>query len=253
MTLCQKRLDSTSRMHMVLTVKSATSGAHYDATGFCQSATTALNGNILSRIRNALVEAINAQVVLQRAVILVLDNDLLNYFNHYKPGVSLLLGKAVEWIANQFHRIITAHKEKLPSKSRKFKYPTILWSKLPIHKEWTEINESRTKLNTCIKNTVSLFREMEILEFPEWNSNDSSIVTRSKLNAKGFIQYWQCINRGFEEWDKAQMKLKQAATVPFSSDGKKFGNKYRERTAESRKFDWKPIDTRFKLPKPLKF
>ena len=91
--------------------------AHYDVTGFCQ-ASNGLNNNYISRIRNALAKGMNDQVILPRAVLLIFEEDLITSVNHKKPGISTLMGRLIEWLANQMHRMIVSHKEKLPSKSR---------------------------------------------------------------------------------------------------------------------------------------
>ena len=217
--------------------------AHYDVTGFCLG-TDKLNTSILSRLRNAFVKAVNTQVTFPKAIVIILEQDFLNEIDHFKPGISLILGKVMEHLANKFHRLVTSHKERLPSKARKFKYPTILWALLPEHYDWKESNESRAKLNKCIINTTSLFREMSTLTL-EWDDCDRSYFTRDNLNAKGLSTYWDSINRAFEIWDKSQMK---AARVNSCVGKKKKINTFREDVTDAKKFHWKPESTRFKLP-----
>ena len=112
--------------------------AHYDVTGFCQDG-EALNGSYMGRIRNAVIEGINKQTLMPKAIIMVLDMDFLDHINHYNPGISFICGKMLEWVSNQLHRAVTAHKEKLPSKSRKFRYPMFLWIRMPMHKRVWQI------------------------------------------------------------------------------------------------------------------
>ena len=90
--------------------------AHYDITDYCNKRLDAV-GNILNRLRNSLVHAINKQVVLPRGIIMIIENDIMLELNHFEPGISDSLGRILEWLVNQFHRIITGHKEKLPSKA----------------------------------------------------------------------------------------------------------------------------------------
>ena len=228
--------------------------AYFDVTGLCTGMIKFCDGNICSRIRNHIVEAINDQVVLPKAIILVFESDVINDLRHYKPGISVALGKLLEWLANQLHRIITAHKEKLPSKARKFRYPTIRWV------EATE-NAAREpdfvkKFNKCINAVTSLFREMEVLQLHGWESDDSSIVTNGKLNASGLTRYWLRLNESFEIWDRDQMKAVAASRTTgkknSTSSGTKKQNKYREACSVGRKYSWNPKNTRFKLPQPSK-
>ena len=231
--------------------------AHYDVTGFCPG-TEFLNGNILSRLRNALVAGINKQVLLPKAIIFVIENDILTALKHFKPGISLMIGKSLEWIMNQIHRIIITHKEKMPSKSRKFKYPTILWCSLPNHQYWIDNNmtEYRAKFNFALKATTSIFREMDVLEL-KWPMDTSGIFTNGKLNGKGLPLYWMAFNEAFESWDREQMKVAKATTPNVSSCGNKNrkvgSNNYMEQIGKEGKYKWMAEKTRFVLPKPKKF
>ena len=153
--------------------------AHYDVSGYC-SGNTAEGGNILNRLRNILVEAINKEITFPKAIMYVFEEDILDEMNHFKPGVSLLSGRCLEWLGNQIHRIVITHKERLPSKARKFKYPTIFWVSLPNHYDWPKSrDESRKKFNSCIRSTVSLFREMQELTFEcsDWDDCDRSLLS----------------------------------------------------------------------------
>ena len=103
--------------------------AHYDCTPFCNGNVQRrlANSNIIGRLHNEFVYAINDWIVLPKIVLIVLENDLLLAADHFTDGISQLLGQLIEWIATQLHRISIAHKEKLPTKARKFRYPHFLW------------------------------------------------------------------------------------------------------------------------------
>ena len=181
---------------------------------------------------------------------LIFEQEFLDEINYFKPGISTVLGRAIEHIANQIHRIIITHKERLPSKARKFKFPTVLWTLLPEHYDWKNMNEYRGKLNTSIKNTVSLFREFETLD-PEWDDCDRGMFTKGTLNARGISAYWYGINTAFEKWDKAQMKAAKGGPgklLTSSCGGMKKPNKHREVVSDQKKFSWNPNKTKFKLP-----
>ena len=235
--------------------------AHYDVTGFCPG-NEFLNGNILGRLRNAMATAINKQSLMPRAVIFVIENDILEAINHYKPGISHLLGKSIEWLMNQIHRMVVTHKEILPSKSRKFKYPAILWCLLPQHEQWSEMGEYRAKFNFCLKNTASIFREMGILQL-DWDEADPSYFTMGRMNGKGYTYFWLAVDNAFQLWDKEQMRLvkinkpivqnSKTKEDPKTNAGAAEHNHYREKVALQGKFTWKPSKTRFKLPKPKGF
>ena len=59
---------------------------------------------------------IKKEVLLPKAVIIILEGDLLQAANHYDKGLSKLLAPWVHWIMTEIHRATTAYKEKLPPK-----------------------------------------------------------------------------------------------------------------------------------------
>ena len=188
--------------------------AHYDVTGYCQN--TSLNDSIICRLRNALVEPMNKQVLLPKAIVLIFEQDIMNHVNYFKTGFSSLMTRLLEWIANQIHRLLTAHKERLPSKSRKFRYPTVLWTLLPEHYAFGDRNEYRVKFNTCVQSVTSLFREMTILK-PEWDELDMGLINKQIFTSRGYLVYWQSVNKAFENWDKG------ADEVNAQSNSARFG------------------------------
>ena len=229
--------------------------AHYDVTGFCNGRLSikGMTGNILSRLKSCLIEGINDQELLPRAIIMIIDGDLLVEIKHNKPGVSEALGRTMEWIVNQFHRVITGYKEKLPSKARKFKYPTILWCLLPENVSFGKWNEYRRKCNKAMIGSVRLFREMDTLEIQGWDQGDKHLVINNCMTKNGLLSYWQGVNDAFESWDRDQMKSKITGIdggrrLMVDAKKKKKNSWHRENTKKKDRFKWKVEETSFKLP-----
>ena len=221
--------------------------AHYDTVGMCKARD--LNTNILGKLFNAVVKGTNDDILFPKAIILILESDFVKALDHFKPGMTTLAGRSIEWLANQLHRLIITHKEKLPSKARRFRYPMVLWVKLTTHYDYVTRNEYIEKVNTCIENTTSLFREMTTLSI-DWDDCDRTLMTKGTMNAKGLTTYWQLLSNAFESWDREQMK----GATKNPSCGKKKANPsfYREKMSNDKKFHWNPECTKFKLPKPPK-
>ena len=231
--------------------KSAYIRAHYDATGFCSAKIKGMQGNILSRIRNSLIEAVNKQILLPKVIIVIIEHDVLIDLNHYKPGVSEATGRLAEWLINQFHRIITSHKEKLPSKSRKFKFPTILWTKTVNHNAYSKRDqEVIDKWNEALEKAAGLFREMATLKLTGWNvGNFNYLAADGKMNNNGLFRFWQSVNDSFESWDREAMKNNRGQKqeqVPTMFSKKRT---FLESCAQNDKYHWKAKDARFQLPK----
>ena len=68
---------------------------HYDITGFHTSKISIRN--FLTRIINTPIKSINEQFLLPKAIVIVLDDDLLDWIDHYKNRISIFLGKTMEY------------------------------------------------------------------------------------------------------------------------------------------------------------
>ena len=119
--------------------------------------------NLLLNLKRRLTRAINEHILLPKAIVIALDDDLLDYINHYEKGISVALGMALESLTNEFHSIINDYKQKLLSKARKYKYPTIFWMMIPQHTIYDQYNDFKDKFNIAVRKSVRNFREMETL------------------------------------------------------------------------------------------
>ena len=106
----------------------------YEYDAHCSSRWSSTNTNMLLRIRNSLVTALNKNKsgTLPRYIIVVLDNDLITYLDFKHEGVVTLLGSWVEWLVKEFTDVIQVRLDQLPSKTKIFK-PFFYWVTAPTH------------------------------------------------------------------------------------------------------------------------
>ena len=66
---------------------------------------TRLNGDIISRIINNLINVMNQEILLLKLILVVLDNDLTRNINHDSYGISRIIGSTTEHIVrvSQIH------------------------------------------------------------------------------------------------------------------------------------------------------
>ena len=182
--------------------------AHTDSAVFCHENRQNLPGNILSRLRNLLVCGINDEILLPKAILIILDDDMMDDLDHYDHGITNSIGRMIEWIMNEMHRIINDHKNKLPSKARKFKFPTVLWYLIPLHEVYDQYSDFKKKFNKAVITTSKLFREVQYvqLDSSSWNFKDESYFANGRFTADGLKAYWHGINQAYKNWDRIQMK-----------------------------------------------
>ena len=154
-----------------------------------------------------------------------MEDDILNLINHLKTGADLATQPCVEWVMKQLHRMSDSYKEKLPTKSRKFRYPQFLWVSAVYHDGFGNGNFYREKFNRSLMDVSSHFREMHILHLAAWNSQSADSV------ANGLHRYWEAVNNAFKSWDKMLMK--------FNTQPKpKFGHESRRQQFRNDRYHW---------------
>ena len=224
---------------------------HYDTTGFYNPSQTKdlkkRKDSVIAAIRNNFVLGINEQVLLPKAIIIVLEEDLIKSTNHFKKGASIVIEAAINWLAEELHRIAITHKASLPSKSCKFKYPQFLWVAATYHDNYGNGNFYRQKFNDILSEITSKYREMQMLHLYAWDEkNTSKFNERGKLNSEGFTKYWSALNDAFQAWDKDQFKsLHKPQGFQLSTTKRKNNDRFHW-TAKQRD----PKKGKFLLPKP---
>ena len=93
----------------------------FDLYGFTASKYTKHNQNLISRIVNLFIEAIQKYVLLPKLIVFVMDDDIIKFLNIKAkcPGMSRSISRIVNEIMKQFDRIILSQKDFLPRKSKK--------------------------------------------------------------------------------------------------------------------------------------
>ena len=215
---------------------------HYDVSGFCSGSLSRdlMGRNIIGRMRNNFIEAVKNQVLMLKMVIIILENDLIAAANHSIKGESHVLGPCIDWLAAELHKISTAHKEQLPSKSCKYRYPQLLWVAAVYHDSLRLENLHREKFNACLEDVKS-YREMHILKLPTWDRCDYTTFSNGYMNPKGLSRYWNSVNDAVQAWDKEQVRQQQQAVKIVQKKSRPNNRYHWSASAQER---------RHKLPRP---
>ena len=75
--------------------------SNYEITAVNSSKYSDKNSNMLSRIQIAVAKMIEKQVLLPKFVIMVLDDDLIEFLQYKNYGVSAMYGAWIEWLVSE--------------------------------------------------------------------------------------------------------------------------------------------------------
>ena len=136
---------------------------------FCNSCFISSMKNMLTRIQNTMVGAINKHISLPKYLLVVLDDDIITYLDYKGVGASELLDNWIQWIMSELESLIQKRKDQLPLKAKKEGHPFIYWSMAPTHKNFSsQRNDLRKKMNFCLESILKGKSGMRILKLKEW-------------------------------------------------------------------------------------
>ena len=210
------------------------------------------NSNILSRIQITLADAINSKVVLPEYILMILDDNLMQFLKYkWSWGRYLawymdrMVGTSGEWNVQRTESLL----KKALSKSKNT--PFVYWTAVPVHANFSKHNNDLcTKFNNCMEAIFKLYNNMRMICLKEWNISDSTLVVNDRITNDGFHEYW----RAYKE--KTFPRMTRNITRIFREDSQvKWKFFFRRRKPAADKYRWS-CDAiqkqRFILSKPPK-
>ena len=156
------------------------------------------NLSMLGHLRNQLVKAIHQEVLLPKAVVVILDDNLVSNITH---NVLYVYGIFIHWLASEFNKIVESHKDILPKKAKKMNYPTFIWIALPTYCNFDN-NHIRQKLSASMKTTLEIQKQHIMLKMLKiWEFSDRNAYRDGHYTQIGFEMYWKSIDLAIQFWD----------------------------------------------------
>ena len=141
--------------------------------------------NVVACIHNNLVKVINENKLLPKAIIFVIDGDIIKTVKYDNYGITEIFGQILKNLMTGIHCTILAQKDALPHRSKRSDYPTVLWCLAPQHINFPDNwNINRKKFNSCLESLVALFPEMGLLRMKKfWDYNNSQLFLDCRFTA----------------------------------------------------------------------
>ena len=161
--------------------------------------------DLMARLRNKLASALNSEKQLPKAIVVVLDNNLIKYANYPHFGMSLLFSRLMHYIFSEFNKLIQARKDYLPKKSIRADFPHVLWIVPPFHSGFSD-NSQLAKFGKALDTTAVLYPNMWALKLKKiWSPEDTSLYLQesARFTATGLMSYWMAVDRTVKFWDTA--------------------------------------------------
>ena len=155
---------------------------HFTVKGYCSSRFSDTNQNMLSRIENSFINVVNENKHLPKYVVVVLDNDLIEFLDYKNFGISQMNATWLQYIAESFAAAILAHKKLLNRSEARSEYPMIYWF-VTLHHGLFQDNATRTKFNLAMESLLKVHsQQMRIAKFKDiWDYENNHYATRAGI------------------------------------------------------------------------
>ena len=214
----------------------------FEVSGFNINKDQSYDYNTVSRIRNGLVRAIRDQKVLPKFIVMVYDDNILQYAKNKGGTSSTVFERLLKWLICQCDRLISTQKEYLPIKAKKVNEPYFIWIQPLVHRNFKN-NQLREKFAVCLEKTATYHENTFALPLKKvWDENDSALfsATDNKFTANSYISYWEAVDQTVRYADTLLLK-KESSTKNKSKVGQRESSepKYFKSANKFDKHHWK--------------
>ena len=126
---------------------------HFDTQMYFSSKFVSADQNLISRLRNMLVKAINEQILLPKYIVIIPDDDVIRYL--HDQGITTIdksMGRLINHLMSEHTKLIMSQKDTLPIKAKCDMYPQLIWIEAPLYSSFREDNlKDRVAFNECLQ------------------------------------------------------------------------------------------------------
>ena len=172
--------------------------------------------NIMTRLVNSLVKALNDAKYLPRIILVVLDDDILHQIGKLKVGTDaiIILEKAINWVMLQMERAITSKKDGLKKKKPGAvvtSKPKVIWVKmLKRYNACNHLMQVRNTYNEVVEKAMVDRTNHYIIDLAEKMGAPTYFNKTAPfdLTGDGRMRYWKEIDFAIEQFDFQRLSLK---------------------------------------------
>ena len=158
------------------------------------------NPSYLARMQSLLIKALRDRKFLPRAVVVVIEDDLVFDAGIDDAGAGNLYQESITWLAERYASIIHQYSNQLPTKSRRKESTEFLWIASPHHESFMN-NGLRKKFNSAMYNSIAKLDGMNTIKLKgNWDTANFCLVNKGILTGEGLFRYWEAVNLGCKFW-----------------------------------------------------
>ena len=163
--------------------------------------------NTISNIRNAVVKALNKyKNKLPRLLVILPEDDILKFINHFSYGVSRITGRYLNWLITEIDKLVSGRREELRKRkagSVGGSEPKIIWGRMMDRPNisYNDMLAVRIKYNSILEDILANKRNHYILDVSKEVVHPLNFMYNNQINASGRNDFWLAIDRQLELFD----------------------------------------------------
>ena len=178
--------------------------------------------NVLTKLVNCVIKALNDTNKLPRIILIVPDSDLLRYIDYDDHGIKEVTKGAVEWITTQIVRAVDAKKDFLMRRKPGAviaSEPKIIWVKMIDRVNGrSSLLALRSKYNEAMEDVLSNNKNHYVMDINAEIADTTYLDQFNQLNDYGKTQYWVEIDKQIELFEKRKITLKPSPAPEVIQD-----------------------------------
>ena len=172
--------------------------------------------SVLSRILVQFVKAVNKEKLFPKAVVLVLDDDIIQATKPKEVGATIIFSKVIDWLFKQLTRSIEEMKQYLPARALKAEYPKMYWTEAPQHVNFPN-NLLRRKINSVVQASADKYPNFKILKMKKfWDAENTNLFRNNRFSGEGLAKYWSSVDAAFQYNETWRNPFKPKEAEPSS-------------------------------------
>ena len=201
--------------------------------------------NMMVKINNSLVQAINSCVNITKIITIMLKGDISKQFpNKSDDDTFIIMEVYVEQMMKDINKILNEFKEMLPDFSQRENWPTIIWIIPTLHRNYksTERYHRRVLADIIEKETKKHKNCLALRLKQVWDEDNTQFFDKytDKFTADGLTAIWQAVDRTIKYCDvimnKKDVNMENPNCNPFKYRNPQYlknKNKYQTTQKES--------------------
>ena len=171
---------------------------NFEVRDFSSSNYSSHNKNVLGRLINTLVNAVNENNTLPKLIVIIVDDDIVRNMRHTNARQ---IHRVTSWLLTQYEHSILAYKDFLLTRAKK-----------QTNHICCGLNHSNTKTSdiTTISFVLqSVARQklfmstLQMIKIWEPNDNSSYLADANRFTSQGLVKYWASVDSAIRYWNVA--------------------------------------------------